>query len=58
MKSENNHWQVQEARARFSEVFRRARSRGPQYVTRKDQQTVVVIAAEEFERLAVELVGP
>jgi antitoxin Phd len=49
-----NHspWQLQTAKARFSELFRRARSEGPQYVTRGGKEAVVVVPAEEFERLA------
>lgn len=39
------------AKSRFSELFRRARSEGPQYVTRRGKEAVVVLAAEEFERL-------
>jgi antitoxin Phd len=44
-------WQLQTAKARFSEVFRRARSEGPQYVTRQGKEAVVIVPAEEFERL-------
>ena len=44
-------WQLQEAKARFSEVFRLVRSRGPQRVTRHGKEAVVVIPAEEYERL-------
>ena len=51
MKTENQRWQLQTAKARFSELFRRARSEGPQYVTRQGKEAVVVIPAEEFERL-------
>ncbi|MGE5207516.1 MAG: type II toxin-antitoxin system prevent-host-death family antitoxin [Chlamydiota bacterium] len=40
------------AKARFSELFRRARSEGPQWVTRQDKEAVVVLPAEEFERLS------
>ena len=47
-----NEWQLQEAKARFSEVFRRARSEGPQRVTRHGKEAVVVVPAEEFERLS------
>jgi prevent-host-death family protein len=50
MKTGKNRWQVQTAKARFSEVFRRAYSEGPQYVTRRGKETVVVIRAEEFEK--------
>ena len=51
MKPEKHHWQLQTAKARFSELFRRARSEGPQYVTRQGKDAVVVLPAEEFERL-------
>ena len=44
-------WQLQTAKAQFSELFRRARSEGPQYVTRQGKEAVVVLPAEEFERL-------
>jgi antitoxin Phd len=44
-------WQLQTAKARFSEVFRRARSEGPQWITRQDRESVVMLPAEEFERL-------
>jgi antitoxin Phd len=44
-------WQLQTAKARFSELFRRARSEGPQYVTRQGKEAVVILPVEEFERL-------
>ena len=44
-------WQLQTAKAHFSELFRRARAEGPQWVTRQDKDAVVVLPAEEFERL-------
>ena len=44
-------WQLQTAKAQFSEVFRRARADGPQYVTRQGKEAVVIIPAEDFERL-------
>lgn len=55
--SRNSHppkarWQLQTAKARFSELFRRARSEGPQWVTRQGKEAVVVLPAEEFERLS------
>ena len=45
-------WQLQTAKAQFSEVFRRARAEGPQWVTRQNKETVVILPAEDFERLA------
>jgi prevent-host-death family protein len=44
-------WQLQTAEAQFSEVFRRARERAPEVVTRQDKEAVVIVAIEEFERL-------
>jgi prevent-host-death family protein len=43
-------WTVAEAKAKFSEVIDRARSGGPQVVTRNGRTAVVVVAAEEWER--------
>jgi len=45
-------WQLQEAKARFSEVFRLAREAGPQRVTKHGRTAVVVVPAEEYERLS------
>ncbi len=45
-------WQLQEAKARFSEVFRLARECGPQRVTKHGREAVVVLHAEEYARLA------
>jgi antitoxin Phd len=44
-------WKLEEAKARFSEVVRRARSDGPQHVTVRGQESVVVISIEELQRL-------
>jgi antitoxin Phd len=44
-------WQVQTAKARFSELFRRARLEGPQRITRQGREGVVMIAEEEYDRL-------
>ena len=44
-------WQLQVAKARFSELFRRARSEGPQLITRHGKEGVVLISDEQYERL-------
>lgn len=44
-------WQLQTAKAKFSEVFRRARTEGPQHVTKAGKEEVVIISKEEFEKL-------
>jgi antitoxin Phd len=44
-------WLLQAAKAKFSEVFRRARADGPQFVTRGGTDAVVVIPVEQYELL-------
>ena len=50
-------WLLQDAKARFSELVRRARSEGPQHVTVRGREEVVVVAAEEYRRLKGERTG-
>ena len=45
-------WTIAEAKAKLSEVVERARSTGPQTLTRHGRKAVVVVAAEEWERRA------
>jgi len=44
-------WQVQDAKQRFSELVQRAIDEGPQVVTRRGKDAVVVIAVDEYQRL-------
>jgi antitoxin Phd len=44
-------WQIQSAKARFSEVFRKARTEGPQRITRQGKEGVVMVADEQYDRL-------
>lgn len=50
-------WRLQDAKARFSELVRLVRSEGPQHVTVHGRDEVVVIAAEEFNRMKGERTG-
>ncbi len=43
-------WTVAAAKARFSEVIDRARSEGPQTITRNGHKAVVIVSADEWER--------
>ena len=43
-------WSVAAAKARFSELIERARTDGPQHVTRHGKDSVVVVSAAEWER--------
>jgi prevent-host-death family protein len=44
-------WKLEDAKARFSEVVRLARSEGPQRVSVRGKDAVVVMSVEELERL-------
>ena len=44
-------WQVQEAKARFSELIEATLSEGPQIVTRRGVETAVVVPIEQWRRL-------
>jgi prevent-host-death family protein len=48
--SEPKVWQLHEAKARFSELFRRVRSDGPQRVVKQRGEAVVIVRAEEYDR--------
>jgi prevent-host-death family protein len=45
-------WRLQDAKAQFSELVRRARETGPQRVTVHGRDAVVVVAADEWDRLS------
>ena len=44
-------WQLQEAKARLSEVIKKAAREGPQKITVHGELTAVVISSKEYERL-------
>jgi antitoxin Phd len=48
-----NAWQLQTAKAKFSEVFRLARTVGPQRITRQGKEGVVMISDEQYKLLTV-----
>src|SRR3954466_15258138 len=49
--SRTGRWRLQDAKARFSEVVREAQQRGPQRVTLHGKDAVVIVGADEFDRL-------
>ena len=53
MTSKQSTWQLHEAKARFSELFRRVRAEGPQRVVKQHGEAVVIVSAEEFDRVSV-----
>jgi prevent-host-death family protein len=50
MPPKSRTWQLHEAKARFSELFRLVRAEGPQRVVKAHGEAVVIIAAEDFDR--------
>ena len=44
-------WQLQEAKAKFSELFQKALDEGPQTVTRHGKDAVVMLSAEAYRKL-------
>lgn len=45
-------WQLQEAKSRFSEVVDLSLKEGPQLVTRRGHEAVVILAAHDYRRLS------
>jgi len=44
-------WQLQEAKAKFSEVVKLANQEGPQEITMRGQPTAILISREDFEKI-------
>jgi antitoxin Phd len=44
-------WQVQEAKAKFSQLVQKAIDEGPQTVTRHGKKVAVVLSADEYNEL-------
>jgi prevent-host-death family protein len=49
--SSRAHWQIQEAKQRFSEVIRAVASEGPQTITRHGEDVAVIVDIAEYRRL-------
>ncbi len=50
-------WRLQDAKARFSELVRHVQEKGPQRVTVHGKDAVVVVAADEWDRLKKPMSG-
>lgn len=50
-------WQLQEAKNKFSAVIDKALSDGPQIVTRRGVETVVILSAERYQELIKPKIG-
>jgi prevent-host-death family protein len=51
---ESATWQLQDAKARFSEVVKRAREQGPQHVSVRGAPAVVVLSEEAYDALTAQ----
>lgn len=45
------NWKLEDAKARFSEVVRRAHDEGPQAVTVRGRRAVVILDADDYDQL-------
>lgn len=57
MSANSGRWRLQDAKARFSEVVRRARDEGPQRVTLHGRDAVVIMDVAAFDRSRETLTG-
>lgn len=46
-----NHWQLQDAKNKFSNLVETAQQKGPQIVTKHGKEAVVVLSINEYKRL-------
>lgn len=44
-------WQLQEAKARLSEVIKLSQKEGPQTITMRGEPTAVIISTDDYDRL-------
>jgi antitoxin Phd len=51
MLEKQKHWQLQDAKNRFSRLVEQAQHNGPQIVTKHGRETVVIISVNEYRRL-------
>jgi len=45
-------WQLQEAKAKFSEVVKLANKEGPQEITMRGQPTAILISLDDFKKIS------
>lgn len=46
-----NHWQLQDAKNKFSRLVEKAQQNGPQIVTKHGKDAVVVLSINEYNKL-------
>lgn len=43
-------WQIQEAKSRFSELLEAVISRGPQIITKRGKDIVIILSIDEYKK--------
>ena len=56
-RAQSGRWALQDAKARFSEVVRKAKTEGPQRITVHGREEVIVVSVEEYRRVKGERTG-
>jgi len=56
-RSRASRWALQDAKARFSELVRKAKTEGPQHITVHGREEVVLVSVEEYRRVTGERTG-
>lgn len=51
MANSDNLWKLEDAKAKFSELVRRANAAGPQHVTVRGHEEAVVLSARDYRKL-------
>lgn len=46
-----NHWQLQEAKNKFSNIVEKAQNSGPQIVTKHGKDAVVIVSIDEYKKI-------
>ena len=46
-----NHWQLQDAKNKFSNLVKQAQHKCPQIVTKNGKEAVVIISIDEYKKL-------
>ena len=47
----HNHWQLQEAKNKFSYVVKQATEQGPQFITVHGKPSAVILSVEEYQSI-------
>lgn len=51
-RKEKNTWQIQEAKAKFSQVVEEATEKGYQVITKNGVPVVVILSKQEFDKMS------